>query len=270
MSRSASISKPAPVAEPKLSSRAVDFEDQVSRLYAATAFSQNLFASPLGPVLAGNRERFLPRFINITPRCQPESLRVAIHAGHSHSDRNSTAAVLHLADLFLANPSIADGLTITLLPLVDLLGLYDGVQREGLLQEDWRHSQQPEIQAISRDARQRSYHLVVELITEAPGDGDDLLTVSLSGLQHHDFGPFADELLSSADFAPFDVRFEIDQTRAVSGPLTISDDLPSAPVVLRLALPANWSIELYSEAFVRIARTLIHRYRSHQSFGQHI
>jgi hypothetical protein len=257
-------------ASKQIPSRAIDFEEQVSRLYASSAFSRNLFASPLGPVAVNGRERFLPRFVNITPLCHPESLRVAVHAGHSHRDYKSTAAVLHLANLFLAKPDIADGLTISLLPLLDLAGLHTARADADLLKQDWRSSELPEIQAAARDLRQRSYHLVVELVTEAPGAGDDLLTVSIAGLAGHDLGPYADEVLSSADFAPFDVRFEIDQAPASQGPLTLGEDLPFAPVILRLSPPANWSIELNSEAFVRIARTLIHRYRSHQSFGQHI
>lgn len=263
-------SHPATATAERLSPRALDFEDQISRLYASSAFSHNLFASPLGPLPVAGRERFLPRFVNITPQCHPESLRVAVHAGHRHEDYKSTAAVLHLASLFLAKPGIAEGLTITLLPLLDLAGLHGAAGERALLGESWQNSSVPELQAVSRDLRQRSYHLVVELLTDAPGNGDDLLTVSVAGLQHHDFGPLADELLSSADFAPFDVRFEIDQQPAKAGPMTLFDDLPYAPVILRLAFPANWSIELYSEAFVRIARTFIHRYRSHQSFGQHI
>jgi hypothetical protein len=270
MNRSISPRAGLQSASSQVPSRAVDFEEQVSRLYAASAFSRNLFASPLGPVAVSGRERFLPRFVNITPLCHPESLRVAVHAGHSHKDYKSTAAVLHMAHLFLAKPDIADGLTISLLPLLDLAGLHAAREEADLLRQDWRNSDLPEVQAAARDLRQRSYHLVVELVTEAPGDGDDLLTVSLSGLAGHDFGPYADEVLSSSDFAPFDVRFALDHSPASHGPLTICEDLPFAPVILRLSPPANWPIELYSEAFVRIARTLIHRYRSHQSFGQHI
>lgn len=250
--------------------RAARLTERLTRLYGATAYSPNLFATPLGPISFRGRERFIPRFINITPRSVEESLRVAIYAGFDHRDERSTDAVLHLVDVLLVSPDLADGLNLTLFPLVDVGGIHGDTTARSLADEDWRRSGQPEIEQLAREARHRAHHCVVRIATAAEGEGDDLVVVGLRGHGRHDFGAYSDEFLSSADFDPFPVRFETDTREPAEGPLSIADDLPYSPVELTLTLPHNWPAELYREAVAHIARSLLFRYRRHQSYGQHI
>jgi len=255
---------------PAKSARVLAYSDRISKLYAATAFTPYLFASPIGPISVADRELFIPRFINITPRSIDESIRVAIIAGHDHRDERSTEAVLHLIELLLASPDVGDGLNLSFIPLADVGGLNGRKHRSSLLDADWRHPASDEIAALARDARQRAYHLFVELVTAEPGEGDDLVSATLLGVDKHDFGAYSDEFLTSEDFHPFAVRFGVDHSAPEAGPLGIAEDLPWSPLVLRIALPDNWHLALYREAVAVIARSLLTRYRTHQGYGQHI
>ena len=250
--------------------RGAAFEARLSRVYAGAAFSPTLFASPLGPVKVDGSELVLPRFHYLTPKTSEESIRVVLHAGYDHRDFRSTEAVLHLLELLLVSPDLGDGMQLTLFPMVDVHGLRSGTVRSGLSRENWLGSAVPEIGLLAKDARQRGYQIFVELETSEDGVDDELVVASLKGSHASALGAYADAFLTSEEFAPFAVRFEMDRSPEQHGPLTIAEDLAYAPLLLRLQLPSSWTVELYREAAVRIARQLILRYRSHQSYGQHI
>ena len=77
--------------------------------------------------------------------------------------------------------------------------------------------------------------------------------------------------LSSEDFAPFAVRWEIASGPApVAGPLSLGDDLPFRPLDLTLRVPADWAPEFYREAVASILKRFIVRYRSLLAYGQHL
>lgn len=244
---------------------------RLDRLYARSERAPAIFASPLGPIAAQGRDYTIPRFLYLSPFGSDETLRVAVHAGYDHRDERSTDAVLHFIERLLLSPDLGDGVNLAFFPLVDVLGHASGEPR-GLAAQSWLNPLSPEIELLSRDARQRAYDVFVriEAAPSAPGANDDLVTVRVRGDLDDTLGQLGGELLSSAEFEPFAVRFEVETSPVTDGPLSLADDFGRAPLELTLALPSSWTPELYREAASLISKRLLLRYRGHQSYGQHI
>jgi hypothetical protein len=244
---------------------------RLRRLYATTERAPAVFASPHGPVVAQGREYPIPRFVYLSPFGADETLRVAVHAGYDHRDERSTDAVLHVIERLLLSPDLGDGINVTFYPLIDILGNASGESR-GLAAESWLDPVSPEIELLARDARQRAFDVFarLEVAPFAHGSSDDLVVVRLRGGLAEDLRHHGDDFLSSADFDPFPVRFELESGPVREGPLTLADDFGRTPIELTLILPDSRTPELYREAVALISKRLILRYRGHQAYGQHI
>ncbi len=245
---------------------------RLHRLYARAEGAPCVFASPLGPLVIQGRDYPLPRFVYLSPFGADESLRVAVHAGYDHRDERGTEAVLHFIDHLLLAPDLGDGINLAFFPLVDVLGHASGESR-GLAAESWLDPLSPEIRLLARDARQRGYHVFVRVETAAgstDGDATDEIVVRLRGEVSDMLADYGGELVSSAEFDPFAVRFEAEPGPVSDGPLTLADDLGHGPLEITLRLPFTWTDKLHREAVALIFKRLVLRYRGHQSHGQHI
>jgi hypothetical protein len=122
------------------------------------------------------------------------------------------------------------------------------------------------LQLLERDARQRGYHGFIRLESGLPGEESLTLTIR----EPKAINPSPDiELISTADFEPYSVRFERGPVPD-DGPLSIGDDLPVAPFELTLRIPRGWSDALYHDAAQVILTRFIRRYRALQAYGQHL
>lgn len=245
---------------------------RLHRLYARAEGAQRIFASPLGPLTAQGRDYPLPRFVYLSPFGADESLRVAVHAGYDHRDERATEAVLHFIERLLLAPDLGDGINLAFFPLVDVLGHASGEPR-GLAAESWLDPLSPETVLLARDARQRGYHVFVRIETASgsslANDADEVV-VRLRGGVSDTLADYGGELVSSAEFEPFAVRFEAESGPVSDGPLTLAEDLGHIPFEITLRLPFAWTDALHREAVALIFKRLMLRYRGHQSYGQHI
>ena len=241
------------------------FGEQLADLYDLVQRSQYVFGSPLGPIKAGQRSFYLPRFVYFGPQTSEVSLRLAFTAGLDHRDLHSTLALLHLVEQIALKPDIGQGLNLSFFPLVDVLGLANLAPDRSLALVNWAKSSEPEINLLEQDARLSGYHGFVRLETLR---GQDTAVVRLR-FAPNDYSTPEVDLISSDDFKPFPVRWETDAARSpVDGPLSVAGDLPSPPFELTLGLPASWPTEQYREATALILKRFIIRYRGFLAYGQ--
>jgi hypothetical protein len=264
---STSSSRPATVARirPSSLSLVAAIGDQLSRLYGLAERSQHVFGTPLGPFAAGGRQHHLPRFVYFGPHTSEESPRLAFLAGLDRRDLRPTLALLHLIEELAVRPDLGQSLNVSFFPLVNVLGHLQPGRASDLAGEGWGASAAPEIDLLARDARLQNYHAFVRVET---GPADDAVTLRLRASAA---GSPSVPLVSSADFEPFAVRWEIDtDATPAAGPLSIGDDLAFRPLELTLRVPADWSPEFYREAVTTILKRFIIRYRGLLAYGQHL
>jgi hypothetical protein len=237
--------------------------DQLSSLYALSQRSNYVFGSPVGPFFHRSVHLNLPRFVYFGPQTHDESLRLAFITGLNHQDLRGSFALLQFIEQLVLMPDLGHGLNLSLFPLIDVIGLYHGVQHRHLETENWSQTKAPEIALLGKDARTRGYHGFVRLES---GLGEDEISVSLRGTDKAS----GVELISSEDFDPFPVRWEADAPNLVpaDGPLSLVDDLPFHPFELTLRVPANWSSELHSAVISSVLKRFILRYRAQQAYSQ--
>ncbi len=264
-SRSAAVARG--VFSPHDTSLPAVFGQQLADLYDLVQRSRYVFGSPLGPIQVGERALHLPRFVYFGPNTSDVSLRLAFTAGLDHRDLRSTLALLHLVEQLALKPDIGQGLNLSFFPIVDVLGLAGLAAERSLASADWAGSAEPEIKLLERDARLSGYHGFVRLETVR---GQDEAAVRLR-YAPSDYPTPEVELISSADFEPFAVRWESESSHGpLDGPLSIAGDLGTAPFELTLRLPATWSAEHYREATASILKRFIIRYRGFLAYGQNL
>ncbi|MFT3869452.1 MAG: hypothetical protein QM715_13440 [Nibricoccus sp.] len=236
-----------------------------SSLYALSQRSNHVFGSPVGPFYHQNHPLHLPRFVYFGPHTHDESLRLAFLSGFDHTDLRGSFALAQFVEHLVLAPDLGHGLNLSIFPLVDVLGLYLGVNNRKLATKNWSHSSLPEISLLGKDARTRGYHGFVRL--ETARDIDDI-TVSLRGTDE----AAGVELISSEDFEPLAVRWEADAPGSASadGPLSLMDDLPFPPFELTLRIPASWSADLHRDSVTSILKRFVLRYRGLQAYSQGI
>jgi hypothetical protein len=244
------------------------FGEQLSDLYGLVQRSSYVFGSPLGPFFHQGRQHQVPRFVYFGPNAGDASVRLAFLAGFDHRDLRGTLALLHFIEGLALEPEIGHGLSFSLFPLVDVLGLTRAIEGRTLAPESWARSAAPELALLEKDARLRGYHGFVRL--EMTG-GDDTVGARLRTDPRVEHPTPAVEFITSEEVAPFAVRWESSGADAITdGPLTIADDLPFQPFELTLRLPAAWSPELAREATASILRRFVFRYRGFMAYGQHL
>lgn len=244
------------------------FAEQLSGLYGLVERSRFVFGSPLGPFTFGGRDFSIPRFVYFGPHAATEALRLAFFAGLDHRDLRSTLALLHAVEQLALKPDLGQGLNLSFFPLIDLLGVAGALPDRQLAAEHWGRTSAPEINLLEKDARLRGYHGFVSVETAT---GEDIVTVRLRGADEAQYASPDLELFSSEDIDPFPVRWEASPFHPpVSGPLSVSDDLPLRPFELTLRIPAAWSAELYREATASILKRFVLRYRGFLAYGQHL
>ena len=248
-------------------SRPAAFGEQLSELYGLVQRSAYVFGSPLGPFFHRAHHHHLPRFVYFGPHTGEESVRLAFYAGFDRRDLRGTLALLHFVERLALAPDLGQSLNLSVFPLVDILGLLEGRDRE-LARFAWHAPAEPELALLAQDVRLQSYHGFVR-VESAPDD--DALTVRLRGFADEAGGPSAIDFISSEDTAPWPVRWETGGSPKVGdGPLSLADDLPFGPFELTIRVPANWSDEVHREAVTLTLRRFILRYRSFLAYGQNL
>jgi hypothetical protein len=207
----------------------------------------------------------LPRFVYFGPHTHDESLRLAIIAGFDHTDLRGSLALTQFIEHLVLTPDLGHGLNLSLFPLIDVIGLHEGIHNRELGTANWAHSNQPEISLLGKDARTRGYHGFVRIET---AHGLDDITVHLRGPSE----AAGVELISSEDFEPLPVRWEAEALDAVpsEGPLTLLDDLPFPPFELTLRIPSSWPTDLYRISVSSILKRFVLRYRALQAHSDGI
>ena len=238
--------------------------EQLSSLYDLAQRSEHVFGTPLGPFEHGQRSHYVPRFVYFGPHTSEESPRLAFLAGLDSRDLRSTLALLHLVEELARKPDLGQSLHVAFYPLVDVLGHLRQAGDRDLTGHGWAAPTAPEIDLLARDSKLRAYHAFIRVES---GPADDAVTVRLrtSG------GEPDLTLFSSADVAPYAVRWEIETGSApATGPLSLAPDLPFRPLDLTLQVPGDWEPEFYREAVASILKRLIVRYRGFLAYGQHL
>ncbi|WP_043588890.1 hypothetical protein [Geminisphaera colitermitum] len=241
----------------------------LSRLYRIAQRSDYVFASPLGPFYRGGRHYPLPRFVYFGPHTSDASLRLAFYAGWDHTEPRTTLSLLHFIEHLATQPDIGHGLNLSFFPLVDILGLIHGDDRD-LATASWTlpAADHEEIEHLALDVRGTHYHGFVRLETTH----DDAITVTLR-VPDNDTAYTGVELLNSEDFGAWPVRWEGDasgHTAAITGPLSLAEDLPRQPFELTLAIPAGWTDAQHHEAVAHTLRNIILRQRAFEANAWHI
>jgi hypothetical protein len=262
-SRSATVARARPSASSL--SLSVALGEQLSTLYKLAQGSEQVFGTPLGPFQHGGRDHYLPRFVYFGPHTSEESPRLAFLAGLDSRDLRPTLALLYLIEELALKPDLGQSLHVAFYPLVDVLGHLRGGDTRDLGTDRWSNPVSPEIDLLAKDSRLRNYHAFVRVET-APADDVVTLRLRLAG------GSTAGvTFLSSEDFEPFAVRWEIESgPPPVAGPLSLADDLPFQPLDLTLRVPADWAPEFYREAVASILKRFIVRYRGFLAYGQNL
>jgi hypothetical protein len=207
----------------------------------------------------------LPRFVYFGPHTHDESLRLAIIAGFDHLDLRGSLALTQFIEHLVLTPDLGHGLNLSLFPLIDVIGIHNGIHNRKLGTESWAHSHQLELSLLGKDARTRGYHGFVVIET---GRGLDDITVQLRGTNK----AAGVELISSEDFEPLPVRWETEALDAVpsAGPLTLLDDLPYPPFELTLRVPSSWPADLYRVSVSSILKRFVLRYRALRAYSHGI
>ena len=247
-------------------SPSIELNERLTRLCTLAQGSPYVFSSPLVSQFRQAFHYHVPRFVYFGPYTSDQSLRLAIHAGFDSADLRGTLALLHFVERLALTAELGQGLDLSVFPLVNVTGLLTQ-KGQSLTDRSWTEPGVPEIDLLARDVRSRGYHGFVRIET-IPGD-DDALTVRLRGNFAEGLG---EELLDSADLAPWSVRWTADAygTVPADGPLALSDDLPFAPFELTLGLPAAWSPELHREATTLFLKKFIQRHLAYLAYGQHL
>ena len=247
-------------------SPSIELNERLTRLYTLAQGSPYVFSSPLVQQFRQAFHYHVPRFVYFGPHTSDQSLRLAIHAGFDSSDLRGTLALLHFVERLALTAELGQGLDLSVFPLVNVTGLLTQ-NGHSLSDRSWTEPGVPEIDLLARDVRSRGYHGFVRIET-IPGD-DDAITVRLRGNFAEGLG---EELLDSADLAPWSVRWTADSfgTVPADGPLALSDDLPFAPFELTLGLPDAWSPELHREVTTLFLKKFIKRHLAYLAYGQHL
>lgn len=239
--------------------------DQLSTLYDLAQRSEHVFGTPLGPFQHAGRQHYVPRFVYFGPHTSEESPRLAFLAGLDSRDLRPTLALLHLIEELAVKPDLGQSLHVAFYPLVDVLGHLKQADSRDLAADRWAAPSAPEIDLLAKDSRLRNYHAFIRVET-APADDVITLRLRIPGGTASSVA-----FLSSEDFEPFAVRWEIESGPAPgAGPLSLGDDLPFRPLDLSLLVPADWSPEFYREAVASILKRVIVRYRGFLAYGQHL
>jgi hypothetical protein len=249
--------------------RAESLRSDLGALYALAQNSPYVFASPVGPFLAGGSLAYLPRFVFFGPHACDESWRIAFLAGFDHRDLRASRALMALASRLAGDSETGHALNLTMFPVVDVTGLVTGTPGRGLSETHWGRGRPPEIEFLEKDARQRGYHGFVRV--ETAEKEEDLIVLRVRGTFEGSASPDL-ELITSEETRSFPVRFEAVGAglEPTSGPLSIADDLPLRPFELTLKIPGSWTDAAYQHAAVTLLERFLRRYRAFQAYGQHL
>jgi hypothetical protein len=241
------------------------FAEQFRELAGLVRHSHHLYNSPLGPFYHRGRHFPVPRFTFFGSDTTDDSPRLAVLGGFDHRDLRSTYAIIHLVRLLALKPLNGHGLQLAFFPLVDVLGLSGHAHLRRLAAADWQFPETPELDLLSQDARVRSYHgfIRIESTTE------DVAVLRLRGLDPSTAND--DDLITSADFGPLPVRWELQPaTDVADGPLSLKQELPLRPFELQIRLPNTWTPELYREATAQFFKRFVRRYTTYLAHAQNL
>ncbi len=236
-------------------------------LAEAAQASDHVFASPLGPFFAGDKPVYLPRFVYFGSNSSEASLRLALLAGIGRHDLLAAQALVAFVEGLARHPDIGQGVNLSVFPVVNARRFLADAEERDLAAVHWARSDEPEIKLLSMEARVRSYHGFVSVVTtHDKTPAARVRTVLTDHVAASDV-----ELFNSEDFGPWSVRFETLAARAATeGPLTLAEDLAFAPFEVEVELPAHWSQAHADRSLAALLKRLIQRYRGFYAYGQHI
>ncbi len=236
-------------------------------LAEAAQESDHLFASPLGPFYADDAPVYLPRFVYFGPHSSEASLRLALLAGWGRHDLLAAQSLVAFVEGLARRPDIGAGVNLSLFPVVNARRFLADAEEHDLSAVHWGESREAEIKLLSLEARVRSYHGLVSVVTTF----DDAPAARVRTVLTDHVAASDVELFTSEDFGPWAVRFEALAARAVTeGPLTLAQDLAFAPFEVEIALPAHWAQAHADRSLAALLKRLIQRYRGFFAYGQHL
>lgn len=241
--------------------------DRLGALTEVAQESDNIFASPLGPFYVGDAPVYLPRFVYFGPNSSEASLRLALLAGLGRHDLLAARSLVAFIDGLARHPDIGQGVNLSLFPVVNARRFLAGAEEHDLSAVHWGRAGEPEIKLLSMEARVRSYHGFVTVVTAA----DETPAARVRTVLTEHVAASDVELFNSEDFSPWSVRFEALTARAaIEGPITLAQDLAFAPFEVQIALPAHWSQAHADRSLAVLLKRLIQRYRGFFAYGQHL
>jgi hypothetical protein len=236
-------------------------------LAEAAQESDHIFASPLGPFYADDVPVYLPRFVYFGPNSSEASLRLALLAGLGRHDLSAAQALVAFVEGLARRPDIGEGVNLSIFPVVNVQRFIGGSADHDLSGAHWGRSAEPEIKLLSMEARVRSYHGFVSVVTTS----DETPAARVRTVLTDHVAASDVELFNSEDFGPWSVRFEAFTARAAAeGPLTLAQDLAFAPFEVEISLPAHWGQAHADRSLAALLKRLIQRYRGFFAYGQHL
>lgn len=241
--------------------------ERLGALAEAAQESDHIFASPLGPFFASDMPVYLPRFVYFGPNSSEASLRLALLAGVGRHDLLAAQSLVAFVEGLARRPDIGQGVNLSLFPVVNARRFLAGAEERDLSAVHWGQSGEPEIKLLSMEARVRSYHGFVSVVTTS----DETPAARVRTVLTEHVAASEVELFNSEDFGPWSVRFEALTARAATeGPLTLAQDLAFAPFEVEIALPPHWAQAHADRTLASLLKRLIQRYRGFFAYGQHL
>src|SRR5580698_6653935 len=173
-------------------------------LYEKASRSDSVFGSPLGPIEGPTGRTFLPQFVYFGPSSSVDPVRIAVFSGLGGDDIKGSWSLIEWIGALLVNPDIGQGVSVSVFPVVNLLGIQGGAQRPRLQRSDWHGSQIPEIRLIAENARIRAYQGFIRIEASRDSVPSVVVRTALKRRAHHSPA----EVYASNDFEPWDTRFE--------------------------------------------------------------
>jgi hypothetical protein len=233
-------------------------------LYEEASRSDSVFGSPLGPIEGPKGRTFLPQFVYFGPNSSVDPVRIAVFSGLGGDDIKGSWSLIEWIRALLVHPDIGQGVSVSVFPVVNLLGIQAGAERPRLHCSDWIGSQIPEIRLIAENAKIRSYQGFIRIEASRDSAPSVVVRTALKRRAHHSPA----EVYASSDFEPWETRFEtLGPESRLLGPLSLSRELRSALFEVVLSLPASWSQPTWSSNLLPLLGRLVASYRRFFSYG---
>jgi hypothetical protein len=233
-------------------------------LYEEASRSDSVFGSPLGPIEGPTGKTFLPQFVYFGPGSSVDPVRIAVFSGLGGDDIKGSWSLIEWVKSLLVRPDIGQGVSVSVFPVVNLLGIRGGAERPRLQYSDWSGSQVPEIRLIAENARIRSYQGFIRIEASRDSVPRVVVRTALKRSAHHSPA----EVYASSDFEPWDTHFEtLGPESKLLGPLSLSRELKTTLFEVVLSVPSAWRQSKWNLNLLPLLERLVASYRRFFSYG---